>query len=186
MANIKPRTIELRKKLKELHHLKLSDVQLGKIFNLNYRTISFHRKAIGLSPSMPENNYISNRDRVKGYIIRNTKFMAKRRGINFNLTFEDFDLPEYCPILNIKLTFGKESSGNHFSHASLDRIDNSKGYIKGNVIVMSRMANAMKNSANFEQLETFSSNILKLVNHYKTQDALANITDVFPHIKLKT
>lgn len=184
MAKIKPRTIELRKKLQELHPLGLSDRELGEMFKLNHRTIGYHRIAIGLKPSMPENTYLSKTDRIKGYMIRNSKFAAKRRNIQFDLTFQDFQLPEYCPLLNVKLTFGSESDGNHPTHASLDRIDNTKGYIKGNVIVLSRMANAMKNSADFIQLETFSSNISKIVNYYKTQGALGDITDIFPDIKL--
>ena len=48
------------------------------------------------------------------------------------------------------------------------------------------MANAMKNSASFEELESFSKNILKLINHFKMQDALGSITDIFPNIKMKT
>lgn len=65
------------------------------------------------------------------------------------------------------------------NHPSIDRIDNNKGYIKGNIIVMSRLANMMKNSANFNQLKMFSKNILKLINHYENQGALGSITDVF-------
>jgi hypothetical protein len=66
---------------------------------------------------------------------------------------------------------------------SIDRIDNTKGYIKGNVIVMSTLANAMKNKASFEQLKSFSTNILKLVNHVQNQGALGDITDIFPNIE---
>lgn len=53
------------------------------------------------------------------------------------------------------------------------------GYIKGNVIVVSRLANVMKNEANFEQLKLFCKNMTKLVNHYETQGALESITDIF-------
>ena len=138
-----------------------------------------------LEHKMYERVYESEYDRIRGYIIRNSKFMARRRGIHFDLKYTDFEIPEYCPILNIKLTYLNESNGNHFSHSSLDRIDNSKGYIKGNVIVISRLANAMKNEANFEQLELFSENILKLINFYKNQGALGSITDVFDNFSPK-
>lgn len=36
--------------------------------------------------------------------------------------------------------------------ASLDRIDNSKGYVRGNVMVISLRANAIKNNATAEEL----------------------------------
>lgn len=145
-----------------------------------------YKKFYDIPSNMHERKYDSDTDRIKGYMIRNSKFTSKRRNIEFNLDYKDFELPEYCPLLNIKLTFRLESNGNDNCHASLDRINNSKGYIKGNVIVISRLANQMKNSANFEELETFAKNILKLTNHYKNQDALGSITDIFPNIILKT
>lgn len=148
------------------------------------RRVGEIRKLYDLPPKMFENIYESEYDRIRGYMIRNSKFMSKRRNLEFNLIYTDFELPKYCPLLGIELTYRQQSNGQHFSHASLDRIDNNKGYIKGNVIVISRLANAMKNSANFEQLDTFSKNILKLINTYKTQGTLGNITDVFPDIEL--
>jgi hypothetical protein len=152
---------------------------------INKHTVTNLRYFYGFKANMPENNYKNDYDRIRGYIVRNTKFMAKRRGLKFNLTYEDFEIPKYCPLLGIKLTYLNESKGTHFSHSSLDRIDNSKGYIKGNVMVISRLANAMKNEADFDQLELFAKNILKLVSHYKNQGALGSITDIFGPVELK-
>lgn len=39
---------------------------------------------------------------------------------------------------------------------SVDRIDSGKGYIKGNVWVISRKANVMKNNATFKELKEFA------------------------------
>lgn len=87
------------------------------------------------------------------------KNRAKRTNIEFNITIEDIVIPEMCPILEIP--FIKGTKNNYKYTYSLDRIDNSKGYIKGNIQVISMMANIMKNSATVEELEKFCENIPK-------------------------
>ena len=141
------------------------------------------RKLFDLKPKMKELTYDSKYDRIKGYIIRNSKYMAKRRGIHFDLTYQDFELPEYCPILNIKLEYGAGKDGNSPYHATLDRIDNSKGYVKNNVMIISRLANAMKNEASFLQLQSFINNYQLLLNNINEHGIRGNITDIFPHWK---
>lgn len=79
---------------------------------------------------------------------------AKQRGLDFNILKEDVIIPEYCSILNIKLdcSLGK---GRKQNGPSLDRIDPTKGYIKGNIQVISDLANRMKSEATVEQLKLF-------------------------------
>jgi hypothetical protein len=146
-----------------------------------YNRVNELRKLLDLEVKMFEQNYESKYDRIKGYIIRNSKFMSKRRGIFFNITYNDFELPTRCPLLNIELSYGAGNDGNAYNHATLDRIDNNQGYIPGNVWVISRLANAMKNQANFNQLKTFSENIITLIDYLSKEGALGNITDIFPH-----
>ena len=141
------------------------------------------RNLFNLPPKMPENNYNSEYDRIRGYILRNSIYCAKRRGIDFNLHFTDFELPEFCPILGLKIEYGAGNDGNAPYHATLDRIDNSKGYIPGNVMVISRLANSMKNEANFEQLRSFITNYNYFLNYINEHGALGIITDIFPHWK---
>lgn len=150
--------------------------------SINQR-VSEIRNLFNLSPKMPENCYISEYDRIRGYIVRNSKYCAKRRGIDFDLKYTDFELPEYCPILGFKLEYGAGNDGNSPNHATLDRIDNSKGYISGNVMVISRLANAMKNESTFNQLQSFISNYTYLLNYINEHGTLGNITDIFPHWK---
>ena len=84
--------------------------------------------------------------------IRSTKF-----GLAFNIDISDIVIPDVCPILGIKLQRG--TKGKAAESPSLDRVDNSKGYEKGNVRVISNLANTMKNNATKAQLFAFADNI---------------------------
>ena len=87
---------------------------------------------------------------------------AKTRGILFDITDDDLVIPKMCPILNIPLKVnictGPGGKGDSYS---LDRIDHSKGYTKGNVQVISRKANMMKSNASKEELLAFASWVIK-------------------------
>lgn len=90
------------------------------------------------------------------------KQRAKKQGIEFSIIEQDIKIPEFCPLLGIRLTntFGE---GRVQSNASLDRIDSSKGYTKENIQIISDLANRMKQEATPEQLICFANNILKTI-----------------------
>ena len=94
-------------------------------------------------------------------ILRQAKKTAGKKGLDFNITEEDIFLPEQCKYLNIPLT-NTQGEGAVWSNYSIDRIDPSKGYVKGNVEIISRKANIMKSTATQEELITFAKNILKI------------------------
>jgi hypothetical protein len=79
---------------------------------------------------------------------------AKDKGIEFDIVVEDVVIPKLCPVLGLPLKWTGKQSDNS---ASLDRIDNSKGYIKGNVVVVSRRANGLKSDASLEELAKLAS-----------------------------
>ena len=91
------------------------------------------------------------------------KRRAKKKGLEFNIDNTDIDIPILCPILGIPIvkiyTKGK-STGPTSNSPSLDRIDNSKGYIKGNVRVISHKANTMKHNATSLELVRFAEWVL--------------------------
>jgi hypothetical protein len=64
------------------------------------------------------------------------KQSSQQRGLEFTIEVEDIIIPQFCPLLNIELTFvyTKETRDSYYS---IDRIDSSKGYIKGNVQIIS-------------------------------------------------
>lgn len=88
------------------------------------------------------------------------KQRAKKSGMEFDLKVDDIVIPSHCPILGIELLItGHEYGKGHGpkrNSPSLDRIDNSKGYVKGNVQVISQQANKMKSDASFKELHLFA------------------------------
>ncbi len=67
---------------------------------------------------------------------------AKKKGLKFNLTPNDIDIPKLCPVLAIPL---KRSFGTRTDNSpSIDRIDSSKGYTKSNIVIISCKANIIK------------------------------------------
>lgn len=92
-------------------------------------------------------------------ILSGAKGRAKKRNMEFDLNIDWFkkNLLEYCPILGTKFTFMERGEKSYGSSPSLDRIDNSKGYTKDNVIIISYRANAIKRDANINELEKISN-----------------------------
>ena len=89
-------------------------------------------------------------------MFQRAKTRAKERGLEFNLDLSDIEIPDTCPILGISLNVNSGKSGAYVNSPSLDRIDNDLGYVKGNVWVISQLANAMKSKASVLQLQKFA------------------------------
>jgi hypothetical protein len=94
-------------------------------------------------------------------LLGQARYRAKKKGIEFNLELSDVVIPKICPVLKIPLSAGSSSGGPRGCSPSLDRIDNTKGYIKGNVQVMSHKANTMKHCADNNELILFANWIKK-------------------------
>ncbi len=91
----------------------------------------------------------------------NWKARAVREGSEFTLTAEDVPWVTHCPILGIELDWSLcHGDGIKKDSPTLDRIDNSKGYVVGNVMVICSLANTMKSYATPEELKTFSRSML--------------------------
>lgn len=97
----------------------------------------------------------------ESYILHQTSENARARGLEFNLDRSDIIIPEQCPLLECLIFFDPENPG-HWNTPSLDRIDNLKGYVKGNVWVISKKANTMKNNVSITELKLFAKNIMEI------------------------
>ena len=88
-------------------------------------------------------------------MLNQAKKRAKKKNLEFNLTKDDIVIPEKCPVFGEKLI--RESR--HPMIPSLDRVDNTKGYVKGNVKVISRKANVMKSNLTLDDMDKIYSYI---------------------------
>ena len=66
-------------------------------------------------------------------------------GIEFTITEADLNWPNFCPVLGIELSYARDKKTPHRDdYPTLDRWDNDKGYVPGNVFVISWRANRIK------------------------------------------
>jgi hypothetical protein len=130
----------------------------------------------GRKPNTEEENIISKENRKewekiwkKEYftykpqkrLIWASKKRAKEKGLEFSITEEDIIIPEICPYLQTPFTYNARRGTDRRTVMTLDRIDTTKGYIKGNVEVISHLANTMKSNATEEELILFAKHILE-------------------------
>ncbi len=82
------------------------------------------------------------------YIVKECRRRAKDKNLDFELTKKDIIIPKFCPVLGIELDNSHE---NKDFHPSIDRIDNTKGYTVGNIIIVSYRVNRIKNDSTEEE-----------------------------------
>ncbi len=112
------------------------------------RSLSLNKKAVS--------KYRSS-DNVRA-LLKSAKDRARTAGMKFSLLAQDILIPKFCPVLGIELTYGLgrgmgQSLEIRDSRASIDRIDNSKGYTAGNIVIVSYRANRIKSDACVDELK---------------------------------
>lgn len=83
-------------------------------------------------------------------ILNNARCRAKEKGIEFNLTRADIHIPEFCPVLGLRLEQAKGVAAPN--SPSIDRINPNRGYVAGNVAVISYKANTIKSNATADEV----------------------------------
>lgn len=101
-------------------------------------------------------SYRNKDPRIK--VFQGCKQRAKARSIYFDLKLEDIVIPDKCPYLKVPFIIGTKDNY-QYTH-SIDRIDNSKGYVKDNIEIITMKANSMKNNASNEELIQFAFEII--------------------------
>ena len=93
--------------------------------------------------------------RIENYrrlLLYRLKQRASAKGVPFNLSLDDLQIPTHCPVLGRRLTIGKSRGFRDWS-PSVDRVIPKLGYVKGNVQVISNRANIIKRDASLVELE---------------------------------
>jgi len=99
-------------------------------------------------------------------LLKYARKRARDLNLEFNIDLSDIIIPQYCPILGVELI----KSGNYSDNQpSLDRVDSSKGYVKGNVAIVSLRANRLKQDATIDELE----GIIKYIKNQTAKNILS-------------
>lgn len=80
---------------------------------------------------------------------------ARRKSVEFTILYDEVTWPTHCPVLGVKLDYsvGTKNRRSFGSSPSLDRMVPAKGYVRGNVYVISHRANMIKSNATAEELQ---------------------------------
>ena len=85
------------------------------------------------------------------------KIRSKEQSVPFAIDIEDIVIPELCPLLGIKLVTDNDTLCDN--SPTLDKLIPSKGYVKGNVLVISNRANRIKSNASIDELMLLTENL---------------------------
>ena len=97
---------------------------------------------------------------IRGLTFASIRKRAQTRGIPFNLVRkEDLKLPKKCEVLGIPLFYSGAITDNT---PSVDRITPSKGYVRGNIRVISMRANRLKQDSTLAEAKAL---VAYLVRH---------------------
>lgn len=104
----------------------------------------------------------------KTAIVANARQRGRQLGLEGTITVADIVWPTHCPVLGIKLYYpdrtGYGGDARRMDRASLDRWDNTKGYVPGNVFVISFRANILKSDATAAELQAVANYARKRPN----------------------
>ena len=88
---------------------------------------------------------------VARMLVSKARGRARASGVECTITADDLTIPDFCPLLGIQLRRCLGGSPGPGS-PSIDRIDSSRGYVPGNVWVISHRANRIKGDASALEL----------------------------------
>jgi len=132
------------------------------------------KKFSDLNPKKMAEYRVTENNKVQSRIYSRIKSRSKIRNIPFDLEIEDIVVPDFCPVLGIKIKSVAGSGTNFKNSPSVDRIDPNRGYTKDNIRIISNRANLLKSNATVEEMEKILADIKK-IRLEKTLKGLSNL-----------
>jgi hypothetical protein len=129
-----------------------------RLYDIEYRKKNKEKRSLQNKTLYESSRKIKFKANPQHYLWYVARTRSRQNGADFLINVEDIIIPKICPILGLKLTKGDGYLPNAMS---LDRVDNNKGYVPGNVRVISRKANLLKSSLTLDILE----NIIKYIKN---------------------
>lgn len=131
------------------------------LLDIRSRVMHGESPTLVISEYKPNVNYLKNvkvgdqlgwKEEYRKRMLWAARNRAKTFNLPFNIDLEDIFIPDYCPVLRIKLEPTGYGLSNNDSSPSLDRINPILGYVKGNVAVISWKANKIKRNYTADDL----------------------------------
>jgi hypothetical protein len=97
------------------------------------------------------------------------RFQNKKRNTKdkeFDILFSDIEYTTHCPLLGIPLNYN-QTMWKADDYPTFDRIDNTKGYVKGNVHIVSWRANRMKGTGSPDEWIKLSDSMRRIMENKK-------------------
>ena len=141
---------------KHLPHLSKGDFGASKRRNLDKEAkVKYIQERYGRTTWYWANDL----EKAHSDFFRRKKQNARKTKWEWSIELSDLDFPKFCPVLGIELDWFAEARAEN--SPSIDRIDSTLGYVRGNVAVMSWRANRIKNDGTAEEhqkIATFLTN----------------------------
>lgn len=119
------------------------------------RTKKYRQTYLDKNHSVQRDYYVRT---IPQKMLATVRTKAKAKGIPCDIDITDIVIPAVCPVFGTPFEVGV---GRPLpTSASIDKIIPSLGYVKGNIQIISALANTMKNSASPEQLKQFATWVL--------------------------
>ncbi len=103
---------------------------------------------------------------AKNYLFSDYKFGARKRNLNFHLSFEEFisltsGNCSYCGEVPKNITPEKVNINGSYTYNGIDRVDNTKGYITENCTPCCTICNTAKKTLTKEQFLNWAERLYK-------------------------